>query len=60
MIELDRSCVNFETKNKNRKILNKLRKMFSSRGFIFAVLLVGFVLVANVRCAPESVSFYFF
>lgn len=32
--------------------------MFGSKVAIFAVLLIGFVLVANVRCAPENVSFF--
>lgn len=26
-----------------------------SKGFTVAILLIGFVLVANVRCAPEQV-----
>lgn len=29
-------------------------KMFT-KGFTVAILLIGFVLVANVRCAPEQV-----
>lgn len=31
-----------------------------SKGFTVAILLIGFVLVANVRCAPEQVRVILF
>lgn len=32
--------------------------MFATKGFLFAVLIVGVVLVANVRCAQEQVRIF--